>query len=251
MRYEKQMKVIVTRPSPDAEAFAAAAARLGADPLISPVMAIRNREASLDLSGISALAFTSSNGVRAFAALSSERSFKVFAVGEATAAAATLAGFSEVDIATGDVESLSALILKSKPTRSVLHLAGSERAGDLVRHLSLKGVSARRAVIYEAVKIDHMTPEAARALSEIGNSSAVVLFSPRSARLFLDQARRDGVLDQLRSATAFCLSGEVAEEASESRWQTTLVAEERNAAAMLRLVERLIAGRKGRTGAPR
>ena len=49
------------------------------------------------LDGVQAVLFTSANGVRAFAAATTRRGFRAFAVGDATAAAARAAGFADVD----------------------------------------------------------------------------------------------------------------------------------------------------------
>jgi uroporphyrinogen-III synthase len=245
------MKVIVTRPSPDAEAFAAEISRLGAEPILSPVMAIRIRKAPVDLEGIGALAFTSANGVRAFCANSSDRDCPVFAVGEATAAAVRAAGFADVRAASGDVESLAALIAEAKPSLSVLHLAGSERAGDLAALLAESGVAARRAVLYDAEKIARFSPEAEEALAKNPRDAAVVLFSPRSARLFLEQAASAGLTEKLRDALALCLSAEVAAALGGSAWRRIEIAAERTGEAMAQLVVAALSGRKGRNGSPR
>ncbi|MEK7266376.1 MAG: uroporphyrinogen-III synthase [Pseudomonadota bacterium] len=245
------MKVIVTRPSPDAEIFAREAASIGAEPVLSPVMAIRVRETTIDLAGAAALAFTSANGVRAFAALSPARDLKAFAVGAATAEAARGEGFREVEAAEGDVESLSRIISKAKLASHILHLAGSERTGDLVRQLSAKGIAARREVIYDALEIEDLASKAAAILADEGENPFVVFFSPRSARLFLRQAARAGLTKALRGATALCLSAEIAAAVAEAPWSAVLVAQERTSAAMLRLIADAFAERKGRTGAPR
>lgn len=245
------MYVIVTRPSPDGEAFAAEASRLGATPILSPAMAIRDRAGEVDLAGVEALAFTSANGVRAFARLSTRRDFRVFAVGDATAAAAGAVGFAHVAVADGDVESLSQLIASTKLSSHVLHLAGSDRAGNLVMMLAAKGVGARRAVIYDAVKIEQLSEGAKAALMEEGAKIAAALFSPRSARLFLDQARSSGVADRLERAVALCLSAEVAAAASAAKWAAIEIAAVRTADGVLALIEEMLAGRNGRTGAAR
>ena len=230
------MKVIITRPSPDAEDFAALIAGAGVEAILSPVMAIRAREGEVDLEGVGALAFTSANGVRAFAAKTPSRALAVFAVGAATAAAARAAGFQRVEAADGDVDSLAALIAKSKPSSPVLHLAGSERAGDLVAALGGKGVSARRAVIYDALECAALAPAAAAALRENPADCAVVFFSPRSARLFLSQARKEGLSDRLADATALCHSAAVAAAAGDACWARIVIADALNAEAMARLV---------------
>lgn len=245
------MHVIITRPSEDAETFAREVARLGATPVLSPVMAIRPRKIAIDLGGVSALAFTSANGVRAFSALSAERDVKVFAVGTATAEAARLAGFQDIEAAQGDVESLAALISASKPTPSALHLAGSERAGDLLGLLSASGVAARREVIYDADEIATLSPEAAAILADREQKSLVVFFSPRSARLFLAQAARAAPALRLDAAEALCLSGAIAAAAEGGGWSAVRIARELTAAAMLREIEDALAERKGRMIAPR
>ncbi len=245
------MKVIITRPSPDAEAFAAEIARLGAVPVVSPVMAIRQRDRAIDLNGVGALAFTSANGVRAFSALSAERGPPVFAVGEITARAASAAGFSSVTAASGDVETLARLVSSAKPSSPVLHLAGSERAGDLLALLRKEGVAARRAVIYDAVKTANLTVEARAALTQEPENVAVVFFSPRSARLFLEQASAAGVASRLEKATALCLSEEVRSAAGAAGWASVEIAATRSADGMALLVAAWLAGRKSRNGAER
>ncbi|HOP18912.1 MAG TPA: hypothetical protein PK585_02440, partial [Amphiplicatus sp.] len=68
------MRIIVTRPAPDAEAFAALARAAGFEPVFSAVMTIDFGKAAPSLNGVGALAFTSANGVRAFCGLSGGRS---------------------------------------------------------------------------------------------------------------------------------------------------------------------------------
>ena len=65
--------------------------------------------------------FTSSNGVRAFAELSPRRDLPAFAVGDATAAAALAAGFTQFKSAGGDVRDLARLVASSlKPADGLL-----------------------------------------------------------------------------------------------------------------------------------
>lgn len=236
------MKVIVTRPSPDAETFAAEVARVGGEPVLSPVMAIRQRPHAIDLAGVGALAFTSANGVRAFSLLTRDRRLPVFAVGAATADAAAAAGFLTISTGRGDVLSLANVIAMSKPQGAVLHLAGRDRAGDLAALLAESGVRARRAVIYDAEKYDRLAPEAVEALRARDEKVVVTLFSPRSARLFLDQAAFDGVVDKLRNVAALCLSADVAKAAGVADWAAIETARMPTSEDVLGLV----AGRIGR-----
>jgi len=240
------MKIIVTRPSPDAEIFAQLIDGEGAEVILSPVMAIRPRNVAIDFSGVGALAFTSANGVRAFAALSGDRALAVFAVGVVTAEAARQAGFQNIETAEGDVESLAALIARTKPSLSVLHFAGSERIGDLVKALADSGVKARRAVIYDAVENAEMAPEAASALRLEPENCVVTFFSPRSARLFTRQGGAAGLAERLKQATALAMSAQIAEAAREAGWARVEIAADRSMEAMAALANCEIAARKGR-----
>src|SRR5882724_6752731 len=89
------LRALVTRPEEDAAPLAAALAERGIDVTLEPLLAIRPLpEAPIDLAGVQALLFTSANGVRSFAELAGGRDLAgwrelpVFAVGNATAAAA-------------------------------------------------------------------------------------------------------------------------------------------------------------------
>ena len=104
---------------------------MGHEALVAPLLAVRPLEdAVVDLTGVAALAFTSANGVRAFAERSGERRLKVFAVGAATAQAAQAAGFSTVLSADGDVEALAEGIAarRNELRGVVLHPGASEPA---------------------------------------------------------------------------------------------------------------------------
>ena len=81
-------RVWVTRAEPGASRTAARLGALGFEPVVAPLLTIRTLTPVIDLSGVAALAFTSVNGVTAFAALNADRDKPVFAVGDATAEAA-------------------------------------------------------------------------------------------------------------------------------------------------------------------
>ena len=82
------MRVLITRPRHDAEAFAALLHARGHTTFIEPLIDIEFRSGPpLDLNGVQAIALTSANGARAAAARTAERNIRTIAVGPATAAA--------------------------------------------------------------------------------------------------------------------------------------------------------------------
>jgi uroporphyrinogen-III synthase len=178
------LRVWVTRTQPQAEATAARLRALGHDPLVAPLLEVRAlADAALDLDGVAALAFTSANAVAAFAEREPGRRWPVFAVGDATAAAAREAGFAQVTSAGGDVTALAAVIAAARPEGLVLHAGAAEPAGDLAGELTAAGVGVRSAPLYETVALAPSN-EVLRAWPEV---DAVLIHSPKAARV-LDAA---------------------------------------------------------------
>ena len=231
-------QVLITRPEPDASAFAAMCAANGFAPVLAPLMEIEIKRRPADLEGVGALAFTSANGVRAFAANSTIRKQIVFAVGRATADAARKEGFAEIRVAAGDVASLARTIADARAAidGAVLHVAGSDRAGDLIAALDGHGVPARRAVFYKARAVDVLPLAARTALEARPPVQWAALFSPRTAALFVSLVRDAGLEDRLGAVRAACLSAAVADAARDVVWRSRDVAVEHTAESMVALM---------------
>jgi uroporphyrinogen-III synthase len=178
----RRQRIWITRAQPGAEATAERVRALGHEPIVAPLLAVKPfADVEVDLTGVAALAFTSANGVRAFADLSGERSLRVFAVGAATAQAARAAGFKLVLSADGDVDALAEGIAKRRfELRGlVLHPGAAEPSGDLVGALAKNGVQARQLVLYETSPVK-LSPERA---GELVQADAVLLHSPKAAQV--------------------------------------------------------------------
>lgn len=229
------MKTLITRPEPDASIFAGSCRAAGLETVIAPLMEAVFPEAAVDLQGVGALAFTSANGVRAFAKASDWRDAPVFAVGAATALAARDCGFREAQAADGDVESLAALIARlwKQTGGDVLHIAGTHLAGDLAGLLAGAGVPARRQTLYE-MRAASVLPDAAR-LALTGPSPAdwAAFFSPRTGRLFVELVKAAGLEASLKGVAAVCLSGAVADALEALTWKDMRIAKSREAGAMI------------------
>jgi len=148
-------RVWITRAAPGAEATAVRVRALGWEPVVAPVLQVRFLSPFVDLTGVGALAFTSANGVRAFARQTDRRDPPVFAVGQATAAAAREAGFADVRSAEGDVAALGRAIVAHRSTFSgvILHPGAAEPAGDLRGDLERAGLRARAQALYETAPL--------------------------------------------------------------------------------------------------
>ena len=176
------MRVWVTRAAPGAGATAARVRALGHSPVVGSLLETRPLDPGCTEppADTAALAFTSANAVRAFAAWTPAREWPVFAVGAATAATASDLGFGWVRSADGDVSALAALLAAHPPPGAVLHARARETAADLGDALAAAGVRVLGLTLYETVSIDP-PPEIARAWRQ-GDVDAVLLHSPKAAR---------------------------------------------------------------------
>lgn len=211
----QRLRVAITRALPEAEATAARVRERGAEPVLAPLLTIIPCGYNTSLEGAQALAFTSSNGVRAFPDVRGAQRLQILAVGDATAEAARQADFANVHSADGDVASLAALAAsRLKPEAGkIIHIGGTHVAGDLAGQLAAAGFSVERRVAYTAI--------AAIALPETFNDPLdIVLFhSARAAETFLALGA-----PRSKQLVAGCISQTVAERASAVAWKRIVVA---------------------------
>ena len=202
----KGAPVWITRARPGALATADRVRAMGLEAIVDPLLSVETLPAQPDLAQVRALAFTSANGVEAFARLSDERGLPVFAVGRATARAAEAQGFASVSSADGDVEDLGRLIAAGA-SGPVLWAGASAPAGDLVGLLRAHGVMARGVAVYETIERSP-SPET---LARLDAPLTVLFHSPRAARalarLLGDRPRPDLRALCLSPAVAAPLSG--------------------------------------------
>jgi len=239
--------ILITRPKDDAEVLAADLKKRGFTPLIAPMLSIKPiADAELVTRGIQGVLFTSSNGVRAFAARSDRRGVTVWCVGAATAATARQTGFHDVRTAAGNVEELARLVIDNvKPSEgALLHAAGSTVAGDLAGVLSKAGFIIDRAILYEAVPATVLPEEAAEALVA-RTVRAVLFFSPRTAETFVRLVEEAGLADACRSVDAVCLSEAVAETVRRLGWARIVASEQPSQPALLAASDLAVNRRKG------
>lgn len=182
------MRLLLTRPGEDGERSADLLRAHGHDVVCEPLLRIKARGgATLDLSGAQGLLATSANGVRAVAglAMAEALALPLYAVGDATARAGREAGFAQVTSAGGDVNALAALVCERvDPAHGrLIHVAASTRAGDLKGVLTGHGYVVDIAVLYESEAVTALSRDT-QAKLQAGHFDAVLLYSPRTARIY-------------------------------------------------------------------
>jgi len=206
--------LVVLRPEPGASATASRARKLGLDArTMSLFEVVPLSWTAPDPTDFDALVITSTNAVRhGGAALKRLMSLPVYAVGEATAAAARAAGFVVATTGEGGVRDMA---LPSD--QKLLHLSGRD-------HLPID--AATTIAVYEARPIQQ--PEGLDAL----DGCVAVVHSPRAGR-------RLGELVSERSGIAIAAISPAAAEACGDGWTSVDAAAEPTDSALLALAARL------------
>jgi uroporphyrinogen-III synthase len=238
------MRLLVTRPPPDAERTVAALASCGHQVAHAALLRMEAiADAELGRGPWSAVVVTSANALRAVAAhprCAALLGLPVFAVGRRTAAAARAAGFLEVTAAGGDVRelatSLRAWAHRDGSDNPLLYLAGEDRSGDLAGALADDGRIVHTAIVYRAVKTEAFPPAVAAALAA-GQIDGVLHFSRRSAQAYLDCARAAALLDKAVATMHYCLSAQIAEPLAAAGAKTIRIAVRPEETALLELID--------------
>jgi|SRR5665213_1727547 len=213
------MAVLVTRPHPDNEATAAALRARGFDVLLAPMLRFEALAFQDDAdTSYGAVIATSANALRGFGQRpAGQRLLKLplFAVGEHTAAAAKDAGFDTIVSARGDAAALREAVLarvkakQLKKASPLLYLAGADLARDLAGDLGERGFTVVTQTTYRMIPVTDFSREVSDGFAA-SRIQAVLHYSRRSARAFVEAARTAGVEISALAIPQCCISDAVA-----------------------------------------
>jgi uroporphyrinogen-III synthase len=211
------MRLLVTRPQPDANRTATRLRAAGHEVLVQPMLA--PEYLPIDTAGDpAAIAVTSRNGVRALAFMPNAARWTrtpVFAVGEATAEAARRAGFRDVRSAGGDSAGLATLVATEldPAAGTVLYPSAEDRRPELETGLRAAGFRVHAAVAYRMRPATTLAAPVSSALRDRA-LDGVLLYSARTARTFATLVAAAGLNDALAALTIYAISKATAEAAA-------------------------------------
>jgi uroporphyrinogen-III synthase len=232
------MRLLVTRPRDDAEAFAGILRTLGHEAVVAPIMEVHFVPGPLlSCEGVQAVLATSANGIRALAGRTERRDLTVYAVGPQTAEAARIEGFESVIDSHGDSAQLVEKVAhEADPKKGMLlHAAGAETAGRVRQALTARGFTVETVVLYEALPVSQL-PAVAQAALHDGSLDGVLLFSPRSAKIFSTLVAEANLTEQCARLVAFCISAATVEALTPLTFARLAVAGTPNQDAILDLI---------------
>lgn len=219
------MKLLILRPQPGADESAARARALGLDPVVAPLFAVRPLAwTAPDPAGFDAVMLTSASAARtAGDGMTPFLARPCYAVGDATAAAAEEAGFTEVRVGPEGGAALL-MMMAEEGVQAAFHPCGAD-------HLALgqPEIAITRIPVYAAEAAESL-PDAARAA--IADGALALLHSPRAAALL-------GALVEERSHLSIAaISARTARAAGEG-WRHVAIAPEPRDHALLELAAKL------------
>lgn len=243
------MAILVTRPEPDNEKTAAALRALGYDALVSPML----RYEAIAFHGEDDAAYdgvviTSANAIRAIESHPSRShlfGLRTFTVGDQTATAARAAGFGDVVSAKADAHALASLIVKNaaagklKKQATLCYLAGADLSHDLAADLGARGFTVVTHTTYRMIPLSGF-PDGISQAFRAGGIEAVLHYSRRSARAFLEAARAEGVEISALALPQCCISETVAGTLREAGATQVVSARTPDEAGMFEALDRIV-----------
>ncbi len=209
------MHLVVTRPPEDIGPLQTRLEAMGHTVLPAPMLEIVDAGSAIPSRRYQAVLVTSANGARAIAR-HGQRDAVVGApavtVGPASAAAAREAGFAMVETAEGgNVEALIAHVIATRDPSAgpLLYASGDVTTGDLSRACPRTG-SPWTVVLYKAVAAKALA-EDVDAVVRQHRADAVMLYSPRTARTWIDVTERSGLHPALETVRHLCISANTAD----------------------------------------
>ena len=243
------MVVLVTRPQPDDEATAAALRARDFEVLKAPMLRFEAVAFQDDTdAAYGAVIVTSANALRGIEPhLENSRllALPLFAVGERTADAARRAGFENVISANGDAAGLRDCVLASVRTKELkkasplLYLAGADLARDLAGELGERGFTVVTHTTYRMAPVSSLPREICDAFAA-HRIEAVLHYSRRSARAFLQAARAGGVEISALAIPQCCISAQVATVVRDAGATQVVVAATPDENALLEALDRAL-----------
>jgi uroporphyrinogen-III synthase len=242
------MAILITRPQPDNEATGVSLRARGFDVLLAPMLRFEPVPLPDDMDAdYAAIIVTSANALRAIESQlpgSRLKRLPLFTVGDRTAAAAREIGFGKVVSAGGDAADLrDLLLLKAKAfgARPLLYLAGADLSRDLAGELGECGLTVVTRTTYRMVVSSDLPPEASEAIAA-NEVQAVLHYSARSARAFVNAVRASGVEITALAIPQCCISATVATILREAGAPQVTVASSPDENSLFQAVDRALAG---------
>ena len=229
--------VLTTRSVGDAGSDIAFLKERGIETLAAPMLEMKRLNAKLpDAGGFGAVVLTSRNAA-SMPGLDAFHDLDCYCVGDATARAATDAGFTNVQIGPGDAEGLVSFI-EGDNTGRVLWASGTDTAVDLKRELAPSGIDVEQVSAYRMVPAGDF-PTDVEGRIKGGDVGIVLVYSARAGGRFRDLLDQKGLASHREQMELVAISPRVAGLCGDG-WHTITHAERPDRPAMMEAAIRAV-----------
>ncbi len=236
------MRVLVTRPLPDAETTADDLRRRGHEPLIAPMLETVFRDWPADNGDAppDVLIATSLNGIRGLERapmLETWLSRPLYVPGEASAAYGRKVRFADVRPVRGDAAAIGVRVMAEVPKGArILYVAGADRSGALDERLREAGYHVDLVEIYRAEPAVRL-PDAVIDALRTGKIDRILVFSARTAAALVACLRASDLLPVSRGLHIHAISHQAASPLIDADFPLIVVAGCPDAAELLDTLE--------------
>ena len=232
--------VVITRQEPEAGKIAQSLETRGINCLVEPLFSVHlmlDNVASLQ-SALEdmpqAIIVTSRNAIQALAQMSQQRHIRLLVISQESAEYTKQFGFTNLDFAKGDVNSLLALIENNynPENGTLLYVRGSEISMDIAAIMKRSGFLTQEVIVYTIKPISLMSSTLQEAFYH-RQIDLVAFFSVNTVKTYIRLIKKYH-LEHFHSAlTALCISEKVEKAAQVLTWKQCITSKKPNKESML------------------
>jgi uroporphyrinogen-III synthase len=237
------MRILITRPEPDASAMANDIRSLGHEPVIQPLLRFTSCAITPDaFDGAKAIAVTSWNAIRALeetGRLQDVVGLPLVCVGEETARKARAAGFKTIAAIAETAEKLAEVLKRDTNSLNLaplVHVTGQHQAFDLAKALGPHGLPIRSLTAYAMQPRPALEETLLREL-RVGQIDATILMSARTAEILVSLCQQHNVESEAARLLYLCLSAGIAARLAPLKPENVRIAERPTREALLLLIQ--------------
>ena len=215
----KQKNILITRSKENAAELVKTLEEAGFKVFCEPLLTIEKFKSSpaflaQNSAKISAAIITSSNACDALVESKLSRDLKIFSVGKSTSKKLTDFGFTNLETAVPEnAKSLLELIKKNHNNSGVIaYFHGSSITLDFAAELKKSKIEVVKIPAYQANEIENFSAEFLELNAAEKFFDYVLIFSSKSAEIFLKMASQHNLLAYFNSSNLLCLSQQICQK---------------------------------------
>lgn len=232
--------IIITRPLADSENTAKILSKHGLDHFIEPALVTEFISSSISnlshtISKHDGIIITSKNAIRSIASINIDRNIKIISLGKATSSFAKKIGFTNVEYAGQNIGQLCQHIKANYKGKSFTYASGESITVELNKENC--GNEITRISVYKTVPTQKLSQGFKEKLQH-GNFNGIMFFSKRTAEIFYNILKAEGLELHIQNLHAFCLSNDIAELIKNYGFKATMYPKNPNIGEITKLMVR-------------